>query len=116
MTRISTLWAIVLSFALIFAGQGMAFARTQAPADGQMVLCTGHGSFVVYVDEDGQPTSAPQLCTDCSQALSTALWQAFELAPRALTFFQAKHARTLSQHPRVLAQTGAARAPPVDVI
>lgn len=68
MRPIKPVFALMLSVILLITAQGMAFARSQAPADGQMVLCTGHGSLVVYVDGDGQPTTAPQLCSDAAQA------------------------------------------------
>lgn len=59
----------VFCLMLALTGQAMAFARAQAPAEGRVLLCTGHGSFILYVDEEGQPTSPPQLCVDCLHLL-----------------------------------------------
>jgi hypothetical protein len=40
-----------------------------AYASGQMVICTGEGTQVVYVDAEGQPTKAPHDCPDCISLL-----------------------------------------------
>ena len=55
----------VLTFMLALTGQSMALARTAPAASGQMVLCIGATTVVVYVDQDGQPTEAPHVCPDC---------------------------------------------------
>jgi len=34
-------------------------------ATGQMVICSGSGPVVIYVDSDGQPARAPHDCPDC---------------------------------------------------
>ncbi len=64
-----SLSALLLSLILAVTAQGMAFARGQAPAEGQMILCTGQGMVMVFTDADGRPTSPPQLCADGAQAL-----------------------------------------------
>lgn len=69
MRRWPTFLALMLSLALAVTAQGMAFARGQAPAEGWMVLCTGHGMVMVFTDAEGRPTSPPQLCVDGTQAL-----------------------------------------------
>jgi hypothetical protein len=58
--------AIFLAFVLVLTGQSMAIARTSMGATGQMVLCVGDGSVVVYMDETGAPTLAPHFCPDCT--------------------------------------------------
>ncbi|THH36158.1 hypothetical protein E4Z66_13990 [Aliishimia ponticola] len=68
-----TVLSILFGFVLVLTAQGAAVARVSAPADGQIVLCTGHGTSVIYVDADGRPTSPPQLCFDAAQALFVAL-------------------------------------------
>jgi hypothetical protein len=50
---------------LALTGQSMAAMRGASDATGQMVLCTGTGSVVVYMDEAGEPTQAPHFCPDC---------------------------------------------------
>ena len=52
----------------------MAAARGANDATGQMILCTGTGSVVVYMDESGVPTQAPHFCPDCTlNALTPAI-------------------------------------------
>ncbi|OUS37378.1 hypothetical protein A9Q94_06070 [Rhodobacterales bacterium 56_14_T64] len=34
-------------------------------ATGQIVICSGSGPLVIYVDSDGQPARAPHDCPDC---------------------------------------------------
>ena len=51
---------------LALTSQGIAVARGASAASGQMVLCTGAGPMAVYVDDQGQPTSAPLLCSDAA--------------------------------------------------
>lgn len=61
---------IALCALILLTSQSMAVARGQMPPDGQMVLCTGAGSVVIFVDENGQPTTAPHLCPDCILTLA----------------------------------------------
>ncbi|MGI9370461.1 MAG: hypothetical protein ACR2O2_16650 [Ruegeria sp.] len=56
--------AYVLSLLVILTGQGVAASRGINEAVGQMVLCTGSGPVVVYMDETGQPTKPPHYCPD----------------------------------------------------
>ena len=49
----------------------MATARGASAATGQMVICTGTGPVVVYIDDEGQPTAAPHICPDCVLAFHT---------------------------------------------
>lgn len=45
------------------------YAKGQPPAAGQMVLCTGHGTFVIHVDAEGEETVAASLCSECIVAV-----------------------------------------------
>lgn len=58
---------LVMTLCLMSAGLGV--ARGQAPASGQMVVCTGQGMIVVAVDAGGRPVESFGLCPDA--ALST---------------------------------------------
>ncbi len=58
-----------LSLLVILTGMGVAESRGMDRAVGQMVLCTGNGPVMVYVDEDGQPTRAPHYCPDYALSL-----------------------------------------------
>ncbi len=53
-----------LSLLVILTGQSFAASRGMDVAVGHMVLCTGNGPVVVYVDAEGQPTQAPHFCPD----------------------------------------------------
>ncbi len=85
-----TMWRTALILALCallgVTGQAMAVAGANAPAEGRVVICHGHGSAVIYVDAEGQPTTPPELCIDCLSlfsALSTA--RADLAAPHSLS-------------------------------
>lgn len=58
--------AIFLTLVLAVTGQSMAVARGASAATGQMVLCTGSGPLAIYVDAQGNLTSAPHICPDCA--------------------------------------------------
>jgi hypothetical protein len=62
----SNIVAICLTIALVFTSQSMAAARVATDPTGQMILCTGTGTVVVYMDETGAPTQAPHFCPDCT--------------------------------------------------
>ncbi len=102
-----------LSLMVILTGQGLAVSRGMERAVGQMVLCTGSGPVVVYMDEDGQPTRTPQYCPDYALNLLGAIHEASVAVPpapsRALPapslLSQHLIAAPLPRHP--------ARAPPV---
>lgn len=59
----------VLSLLVVLTGQGVAASRGMDRAVGQMVLCTGTGPVVVYMDAEGQPTQAPHFCPDYALTL-----------------------------------------------
>ncbi|MEM7318819.1 MAG: hypothetical protein AAF408_07330 [Pseudomonadota bacterium] len=56
--------AIALSLLVMLTGQAMAQARGMDMAVGQIVICSGTGPVIIFVDETGQPTQAPQYCPD----------------------------------------------------
>lgn len=60
-----TYLALILAGLLVLSGQGMAMAHTTDPS-GQIVVCSGSGPTVVYVDEDGQPVGPPMYCPECA--------------------------------------------------
>jgi len=73
----------VLSLLVILTGQGVAASRGMDRAVGHMVLCTGSGPVVVYMDAEGQPTRAPHFCPDYALTLLGALAVAAPELPRA---------------------------------
>lgn len=57
--------ALMLSLMLALTSHSSAVARTMPDAVGQMIICTGLGTTLVYTDANGQPTDVPHLCPDC---------------------------------------------------
>lgn len=60
---------LLLALSLALTGFGTGFARAQAPAVGEIVLCRGLTTVTLPVDAEGQPTAAPHLCPDAVMAL-----------------------------------------------
>jgi hypothetical protein len=75
-------------------------ARGHSDPFGRMVLCTGQGPVMVYLDEEGRPTAPPELCPDGIVALFAAITAVPPAATPCL-------GRTVPLAP-VSAQTGAA--------
>ncbi len=78
-----SLLPFALSLLVIVTGQGVAASRGVDRAVGQMVLCTGTGPVVVYMDKDGQPTRAPHYCPDYALSLLGAVHEAPTVLPAA---------------------------------
>ena len=66
--EIRPFFAILLCSLLAITGQSMAVARGAAAATGQMVICSGETTKVIYTDARGLPTAAPHVCPDCVMA------------------------------------------------
>ena len=62
----------LIALSLVISGQAIALAKGASPATGYMVLCTGHGTVVLFTDQNGDPTATPHLCPDCTLAALTA--------------------------------------------
>lgn len=58
---------------IALTGLGVASSRGIDKIAGQMVLCTGSGPVVVYMDKDGQPTQAPHYCPEFALSLLSAV-------------------------------------------
>ncbi len=69
----SHILSVLLAAVIALTAQSAAVARTMPDATGQMVICTGTGPTMIYFDEDGNPTSPPQLCPDYALSLIVAL-------------------------------------------
>ena len=63
------LQSFLIALMLALTSQSLAIARGASAASGQMVICTGTGPQAVYVDAEGQPTSAPHICPDAALEL-----------------------------------------------
>ena len=79
MTRASHIICALLVVLIVLTAQSAAAARTMPDATGQMVICTGTGPMMIFVDADGMPTGAPQICPEYALSLIVAV------APAALS-------------------------------
>ncbi len=69
MTTLRSCLALLLTFVMLLTAQGMVDARGDTGAVGHMVICTGTGPVVIYVDDEGNPTEAPRYCPDALSVL-----------------------------------------------
>ena len=65
MWKIRSYLAIALSLVMVLTAHSASAMMGMRDATGQMVICTGEGTSVVYIDADGQPTAPPHDCPDC---------------------------------------------------
>ncbi len=106
----------LLSLLVILTGQSVAESRGIDRAVGQMVLCTGTGPVVVYMDADGQPTQAPHYCPDYALALLGAVHQAQADIPPAPVLAQPEPTRRDRGQISAPLPQRPARAPPATVV
>ncbi len=102
-SAVHSLFPIVLCLFVVLTGQGVAVSRGVDKAVGQMVLCTGNGPVVVYMDENGQPTAPPHYCPDYALTLLGAVAIAQPSLPQA----------PLPEMPPLLRASESLIAPPV---
>lgn len=105
----------VLSLLLVLTGQSVAASRGVDAAVGQMVLCTGKGPVIVYMDENGQPTKPPHFCPEFALTLLGAIAVAqpgLPEAPDRVLPSPAHRVESLIAAPR---PSHPARAPPFSV-
>ncbi|MEP4196747.1 MAG: hypothetical protein ABJL99_14045 [Aliishimia sp.] len=112
MHAIRTILTLAICLTLGLTGQAMAFARGQAPAEGQMVICAGHATYIVYTDSEGQPTSPPQLCSDCLVSLDAIVPTAQSLLLTMLHVSQVAMLRAAQTAQGAVQVEYEARAPP----
>ncbi|MEM7089027.1 MAG: hypothetical protein AAF496_05595 [Pseudomonadota bacterium] len=106
---------VMMSLLLVLTGQSVASSRGMDMSAGQMVLCTGAGPVVVYIDENGQPTSPPHYCPDYALTLLGAIavpQVPLPAAPRQARSAPLRHQATLFAQPM---PGKPARAPPFPV-
>ena len=107
--------SILLSLILVVTSHSMALARTADQPQGQMVICSGEDTFVVYIDADGQPLPASHLCPDCAlQALPATMPPILALA-RTLSATVVSTPDEVVPDNRAAYSRALARAPPVSV-
>ncbi|MEN8893921.1 hypothetical protein [Planktotalea arctica] len=113
MTRPSHFLGALLVALIALTAQSAALARTMPDAAGQIVLCTGNGPLMVYVDEEGQPTEPPHLCPDYALSLIVALDVVIsDFAPVGVWQRQCRE-HVSEQHITVRLGARKARGPPV---
>ncbi|WP_240931831.1 hypothetical protein [Parasedimentitalea denitrificans] len=56
---------LFLVLAVTLTAHSAGAMRGMRDATGQVVICSGTGPVVIYVDADGQPARAPGNCPDC---------------------------------------------------
>nr|WP_096789541.1 DUF2946 family protein [Phaeobacter piscinae] len=56
---------LALALIVLMALTGVSAQAGMRDATGQMVICTGTGPVMVYIDSDGQPVSPPMDCPEC---------------------------------------------------
>ena len=111
--RVFTLTALVLT--LVVSTQGAAFASGQSQAQDQVVICTGFGTHVIFVDADGDATTPPQLCPDAFKSFVALDAESdFASALDRLARLDLQNLTNLSLADTTL-PTQSARAPPVFV-
>ncbi|PCJ08223.1 MAG: hypothetical protein COB16_07740 [Rhodobacteraceae bacterium] len=105
---------LFLVLAVTLTAHSAGAMRGMRDAAGQMVICSGSGPMVIYVDSDGQPARAPYDCPDCISMSVDALTpplQHRQVAPVPL--------RTTALRAEIWVQSrmpirATARAPPLD--
>jgi hypothetical protein len=80
MSAFRALSLIVLVLTLTVSGVSASMARHNAPAVGDMVLCTGGGMISVSVDAEGRPTGPMLPCPDCLPPMAALAGNAGALA------------------------------------
>ncbi|MEL7117562.1 MAG: hypothetical protein AAGP08_18590 [Pseudomonadota bacterium] len=106
--------AFFLSAVMLITSGAMAVARgNMLDAEGQIVLCTSHGTSLLLIDADGNPLGAPHICPDCNLSLigADASPHAILASDVAFTVLVSPKAPTLA--PTVHVSVVQARAPPV---
>lgn len=78
--------SFALSLLVILTGQGVAASRGVDTAVGQMVLCTGVGPVVIYMDAEGQPAKPPHFCPDYALTLLGAIAVVSHVLPDAPSY------------------------------
>lgn len=104
-----------MSLLVVLTGQSVAASRGMDSAVGQMVLCTGTGPVVVYMDENGQPTAPPHYCPDYALTLLGAIATAETPIPMAPQQVLPTPQRRVSNLIALPLPQRPARAPPVMV-
>ncbi|WP_170761852.1 hypothetical protein [Ruegeria lacuscaerulensis] len=106
---------LALSLLVILTGQGVAASRGVDSVVGQMVLCTGTGPVVVYMDSEGQPAQAPHFCPDYALSLLGAVSVVAPVVPLAPKIDLPSPMRKADNLIALPVPSRPARAPPVSV-
>ena len=107
--------SLLLALVLALTSQSMAVARGAAPAAGKVVLCSGGGFVAVYLDAEGEPTSAPHICPDAALNFTADHSATGAQAPWHLVTGSAPAAMQATQPPLAPRRAAHPRAPPLTV-
>mgnify|MGYP001795356004 CR=1 FL=1 len=107
---------LFLTLALLVTSISAASARGAAPAVDQVVICSGHGVTVLFLDATGEPTQAPHLCPDCVLHLVAPLPGGVALVPQAVSLETTVRGRRTPQDVRPHLSPITSRGPPTDLI
>lgn len=112
MTRIRSSIAFVLSLCLVLASVALAAARGQADPATAAVICSGFGTHVIYLDEDGNPVTGPTLCPDGVTAFVVGASADPVVEEPTALWFALLQVEPASCAPEPLFQSPPARGPP----
>ena len=110
-----TIHAVIAAVVLTIGTMQLAYASGQAPAIGEMELCTGHGIITVGIDADGNPTGEIFYCPDCEAtfiALENGVMDVPAFCANATSVLHVPVASDIASDPRF---PHPARGPPVSV-
>ena len=113
MNRLRPIVALTLACVMTLTSVALGTARGQAGPAGQMVLCSGKGVLVVYMDENGEPTGAPHYCPDAALSFVDAVVQAQTAASQPAMAIRLRIAGTTHLLVPGPQRVRRARAPPV---
>jgi hypothetical protein len=116
MIRLSNTLGFFLAALIVLTAQSAAIARTMPDASGQMVLCTGNGPVMFYLDEHGEPTAPPHLCADFALSLILDLGVTDVVFSAMGSWAHEGNARVVPQRAVLDLGTPNARAPPVLIL
>lgn len=104
-----------LALAALIALTSVAFgaARGHTDATGKMVICSGPGVLVVYLDSEGNQTAPPHFCPDCVMTALSAVASAAPAAQIAWHVRPTDHGGpVLASEPQTAPYRPGARGPP----
>ncbi|OJI93973.1 hypothetical protein LY10_00270 [Planktotalea frisia] len=113
MKRVSQIISSLLVALVVLTAQSAAAARTMPDASGQMVICTGNGPMMIYIDANGEPTGAPQICPEYALSLIVAVALDAPVMSKRVVWSELRSVERVLKQATVRLGTPMARGPPV---